>query len=321
MRCLYPRTVGFLADGKTISWSPKSFSKEFATFQLPCGKCLECRLDYARQWAIRCVHEASVHTKSSFITLTYDQEHLKSPKLIYSDFQKFMKKLRKVQDERIGVFVTGEYGDESKRPHWHALLFGWAPNDREFKYANHRGDKVYSSATLSRLWGHGIAEAGSITFESAGYVARYAAKKIVHGPNQLVREADHHEWQPISKKSSKHAIGKKWLERYWPDVFNYGELILPNGTACAIPRYYEKWLKENQPEAYLKYVCETKQKKIDAAIKRSEAETAEQNRANSQRQARMLSDGILRGWQTSPAEARKIILRSKFQLLQNHLKL
>lgn len=271
MRCTSPRTVGFQADGKTISWSPKNTSKEFATFQLPCGKCIECRLDYARQWAVRCVHEAQMHEKNSFITLTYADQHLKSPKLIYSDFQKFMRRLRKTQNAPIGVFVTGEYGEKTKRPHWHAIIFNWSPNDQTYFRSNHRGDKIYSSKTLETLWPHGKCELGSVTMESAGYCARYAAKKLVHGQDQT------HDFHPISKKSSKHAIGKKWLEKFWPDIFNHGYAILIDGSKSAVPRYYEKWLKKNQPEAWQGYVTERKiencKRAEDAAKKVSEEYT------------------------------------------------
>ena len=71
MRCSFPRKVGFLPDGKTITFSYKESSLEFAHFQLPCGKCLACRLERARQWAVRGFHEAQMHPHSSFITLTY----------------------------------------------------------------------------------------------------------------------------------------------------------------------------------------------------------------------------------------------------------
>jgi len=193
LRCTSPRTVGFHADGKTICWSSKKSSKEYASFQLPCGQCLECRLDYARQWAIRCVHEAQMHPRNTFITLTYDEKCLESPVLIYSDFQKFMKKLRKVQDAPMGVFVTGEYGEKTKRPHWHAIIFNWSPTDGVYQYSNDNGDQCYTSETLSKIWGKGRAEYGSVTFKSAGYVARYAAKKLVHGRDKT------HAFEPISK--------------------------------------------------------------------------------------------------------------------------
>lgn len=259
MRCLEPRTVGFLSDGTTLSWSPKTRSPEYPTFKLPCGKCIECRLEYARQWAVRCVHEAQMHEHNCFITLTYSPENLKSERLVYEDFQKFMKRLRKLAQSPISVFVTGEYGEQSKRPHWHALIFGWEPKDKKQWRTNERGDRIYRSSTLDKLWNKGHCEIGAVTFESAGYCARYAAKKLVHGSDQ------EHDFHPISRKSSKHAIGKRWLEKFWPDVFNYGKVVLKDGTQTSIPRYYEKWLKENQPEAWVRYVTETKVRNVQQA--------------------------------------------------------
>lgn len=337
MRCTSPRTVGFQSDGKTISWSQKTYSKEFATFQLPCGKCIECRLDYARQWAIRCVHEAQMYVDNSFITLTYNEENY-SDKLYYAHFQLFAKRLRKKifsdfikkfgqtnwdllsKDEqkqhydkiRIGIFVTGEYGDKKKRPHWHACIFNWRPHDAVFKYQTDRGDKVYESQTLTELWGKGIAEFGSVTLESAGYCARYAAKKLVHGNDQ------DHDYQPISKKSSKQAIGKKWLEKFWPDVFNYGHIVLPNGETCAIPRYYEKWLQKHKPKEWSDYVTRTKKEKIDAATARDISDRQREIRSNEERRAQQ---GYLAVPQVTRNEARKKIKESKFKQLMQMLKL
>lgn len=63
---------------------------------IPCGQCIGCRFEKSRQWALRCVHEASLHEENCFITLTYNPEHLpKSNSLDKSHFQKFMKRLRK----------------------------------------------------------------------------------------------------------------------------------------------------------------------------------------------------------------------------------
>lgn len=274
MRCLHPRQVGFQADGKTIAWSYKKCDKQFATFAIPCGKCIECRLEYARQWAIRCVHEAKMHEENSFITLTYDDQHLESTKLIYKHFQDFMKNLRHTTSNKISYFVTGEYGDKRKRPHWHALVFNWRPTDLIHKYTNERGDRVYSSERLSLLWGRGIAECGSVTFESAGYCARYAAKKLVHGKD------DAHPFQPISKKSSGRAIGRSWLEKYYKDAFNHGEIIILGKNKevhkCGIPRYYEKWLQKHKPEEWLCYMQNKKEERIKQYSAKAEKERKEQ---------------------------------------------
>lgn len=308
MRCTSPRTVGFKHDGKTIAWSQKNYSKEYATFQLPCGKCIECRLDYARQWAIRCVHEASMYPKNAFITLTYNEESLVSEKLVYEDFQKFMKRLRKVQDNPIGLFVTGEYGEHTKRPHWHAIIFNWEPSDGVYHYSNFRGDRVSTSETLTKLWGKGHAEYGTVTMQSAGYCARYAAKKLVHGRD------DEHEYKPISKKSSKQAIGKKWLEKFHDDVFNYGKLVLADGTTSTIPRYYERWLKDHHPDKWLRYVTDVKQAKMLAAQEKTQEELDAY-------WANVYSRNVRASKPLMPNEIRKIIQKKQFEILQANLKI
>ena len=48
--------------------------------ELPCGQCIGCRLERARQWALRCMHESSLYEENSFVTLTYDDEHLPKKK-------------------------------------------------------------------------------------------------------------------------------------------------------------------------------------------------------------------------------------------------
>jgi len=260
MRCIRPRTVGFQADGRTLAWSQKSFSKEYSTFLLPCGKCIPCRLQQSLEKAVRCVHEASVLPKNSFVTLTYDDAHLQSPWLIYSDFQNFLKRLRRslspLPEDRVGYLVVGEYGKLRKRPHWHVLLFNWRPSDPINPHVGELGQVTYQSKELDDLWeNRGFSNFGDVTFESAAYCARYAAKKLVHG-------YDGHQYEPLPRMSTDHAIGKRWLERYWPDVFNYGECYFPKSDGsvarCAIPRYYEKWLQKHHPSEYFRYVTETK---------------------------------------------------------------
>lgn len=250
-----------------------------------------------------------MHHKNSFITLTYSDEHLKSPKLNYEDFQKFMKRLRRSQNDPIGVFVTGEYGEKTKRPHWHAILFGYRPTDETYKYSNDRGDKAYTSCALSRIWGQGEAEFGSVTLHSASYCARYAAKKLVHGQDQ------EHEFHPISKKSSKHAIGKKWLETHWRDVFTHG-YVVHEGQTLPVPRYYERWLKQNHFSQWLHYVTETKKTKIDIAQIRSQKEQyAYELNIWERNQSHIRANPLKR------SEVRKRLTEARLKILQEKLKL
>lgn len=314
MQCTSPRTVGYQADGSTLSWSPKNRSKEYATFALPCGKCISCRLEYGRQWAVRCLHESKMHERNSFITLTYDDSHLKSPKLIYEDWQLFMKKLRKTQDAPIGCLVTGEYGDKTKRPHWHALLFNYEPRDGTPIRTTDLGHKVYSSQNLTDLWGKGLTEYGSITLQSASYCARYALKKLTHGFDGS------HEYEPISKKSSKHAIGKTYLEKHHLDIFNSGFVLLdqPDGTKvkCPIPRYYEKWLKEKKPEIWLNYVT---QKKLVIGAAAAEKAEQENNDYQLNRIERSLSGNFEP--EITKNQTRNKIAKKRKKQLEDNLKL
>lgn len=341
MRCTRSKTVGFLSDGKTLCWSPSKYSKEYPTFQLPCGQCLSCRLERARETAVRCVHEASLYQNNSFITLTYSDNYLKSHKLQYTDAQNIIKKIRnnifadilekyfpdkpqslqrtlwrKFSKERrkeiyepykISCLTTGEYGDQNKRPHWHILIFNWRPTDQILKYTSKRGDHVFSSKILDDMWERGITEIGDVTFESAGYCARYAAKKLVHG-------RDGHEYEPISRRSSKQAIGKKWIEKYHEDVFNYGCIVLPTGKLCGIPRYYEKWYKQHHPEKWKTYVTLTKLKKIKEAISQQNKQKLKEAITNSKR-------SYLKGHQITRDKVRENLLKAKFKTLTDNHKL
>lgn len=270
---------------------------------------MECRLKYAHHWAIRCVHESKMHSENSFLTLTYDQENVPE-KLQYEDFQAFMKKLRKITNNPLGFFTTGEYGDRTYRPHWHALIFGWYPKDAEYQYSNHRGDQVSTSAQLTKLWGLGNANVGAVTYESASYVARYAIKKLTFGND------NEHVYEPISKKSQKNAIGKKFLERYWQDIFSHGYTVLDDGSRVDIPRYYERWFEKNHPEEWLKYKQTVKAKLIFYADQKAKDEKHLENYINSVR----LFEGKTT-LQTTKLQAQKIITEQKVKQLNQFKKL
>lgn len=330
MQCISPIRAGYDTDGNII-YSSKQFSKELAPFLFPCRKCLPCRLNGAREKAIRAWHESRMHENNIFLTLTYDDRHLKSPKLDQSHFVDFMKRLREkntryVTDPElkkrlsIPMVYVGEYGDLNKRPHWHALLFNYAPNDRLESYKTESGEYVFSSEILgpknadqvddgkNRLWNFGKVEFGSVTLDSANYVSRYAAKKLIHG-----KDGDH-DFHPIYKPSSKYAIGKTWLEKNWKFTFENGFVVLPNGSMAAIPRYYEDWLKKNQNSMWRHYVTEVKPEIAKLAAKKAREE-----------ELAYMSSIINREFGAplpmTRSKVKLTILQSKFKTLQEHLKL
>jgi hypothetical protein len=257
MPCYHPRNAGFDHEGH-ITFSEKRVSQERPTFKLPCGKCIGCRLERSREWAVRCVHESEMHHSNIFITLTYSPEHLPKtkeglPTLFHEDFQNFMKRLRtRFADtqKEIGFFMCGEYGEQHGRPHYHACLFGVDFKDKEPERMSHDQFTCYTSKTLDELWGKGRTEIGSVTFESAAYIARYVTKKIT---GDTAPEHYQGRLPEYGKSSRQYAIGKKWLEKYWTDIFNYNELIIRGGVRSKIPRYYVKWIEKNQFDTWVKY--------------------------------------------------------------------
>jgi hypothetical protein len=251
--------------------------------QIPCGQCVGCRLEKSRQWAIRCVHEATEHERNCFITLTYSPENLpKDHSLDKTHFQKFMKRLRKLENrpegDGIRFYACGEYGELRNRPHYHAILFNHDFEDKTL-WSKKNGNLLFRSETLERLWPYGFASIGNVTFESAAYVARYCMKKITGEKAEdeykiLDKETGEiYEIQPeFALMSRRPGIGKTWYEKYRKDTDK--DFITVNKQKCGIPRYYDT-LREKLDEKSLE---EIKWKRREKAAKNKEENKPERLR-------------------------------------------
>lgn len=253
-----------------------------------------------------------MYENNIFLTLTYDEEHLESPWLNYEHYQTFIKDLRDrvgyEPEDRISYMVTGEYGEKYKRPHWHAIIFNYAPTDAKHKYTTERQERVFTSDLLTKLWGRGAIEYGDVTLDSAGYVARYAAKKLVHGDDQS------HPFHPIHKTSKGRAIGRCWIERNYKHTFLHGFVVLPDGKEAPIPRYYTDWLKKYKPEEYYRYVTQV----LPRIAEKAEA-IARQEELEYLSEVLSLRQGAPQPLTRS--RVKQTILESKFKQLQENLKL
>lgn len=221
-----------------------AFSERGANFvghiEVPCGQCVGCRLERSRQWAMRCMHEASLHESNSFITLTYDPSYLPAGcNLVYRDYQLFMKRLRKRLDVPVRFYMCGEYGELNARPHFHSILFGCDfPNRRRYR-KNVNGDYLYTSDVLSEVWPFGLAVFGDVTFQSCAYVARYCMAKVT---GSLADEHYKGREPEFNHMSLKPGIGAAWYEKYMSDVYprNY---VVVNGVKVKPPKYYDRKYK------------------------------------------------------------------------------
>lgn len=219
----------------------KAKSDEHA-YIVPCGQCIGCRLERSRQWAIRISQEASLYEQNCFITLTYMPKFC-PPTLVLRDFQLFMKRLRKKYGNGIRFFHCGEYGDLTGRPHYHAALLNFDfPDKKLFKF--HNGFKYYLSESLSNIWPFGNHLISDLTYDSAGYIARYVLKKIT---GDAAADAYKDKAPPYVTMSRRPGIGTPWIEKYLENVYNHDRVVV-KGHECLPPRFYDEVLKENYPE-------------------------------------------------------------------------
>lgn len=245
LACYHPLRAVMVKAGSVSTISFK-FDDVGKGISLPCGRCIGCRLERARQWAVRIMHEAEFHAVNSFITLTYDDGHLpKGGSLDVRSCQLFLKRLRFELDPiRIRFFLCGEYGEATGRPHYHAIIFGYGFPDKVALADRKNGEHIlYRSPLLERVWSFGISSVGSVTFDSANYVANYATKKVVG------KDAGKHyggrkpEFLLMSRRPG---IGRAWIEKFTSDVYPSDEVIVKE-RACRPPRYYDQVLEAKSP--------------------------------------------------------------------------
>lgn len=209
---------------------------------LPCGKCQGCLFSRSLSWTLRCVQEASLHRSNECLTLTYDDKHLpENNSLDQSDVQKFFKRLRKnFPQKEPRYYYCGEYGDLGGRPHYHVLLFDFSFDDKVLLSGS--GDRaLYTSATLSKIWGLGHCAIGSVTPESAAYVARYVLKKQVQ--SKFIKNGRTPEYTRMSRNPG---IGAGWIDQFRSDVYPSSELV-HDGKRYSVPRYYDSRVEKLDP--------------------------------------------------------------------------
>lgn len=249
MPCYKPLRGYRVGDGPVVF----SFVRNADILDLPCGRCIGCRLERSRQWGVRIMHEAKQHDQNCFLTLTFDDEHLPSDgSLRKEDVQNFMKRVRKrFEPERIRYYACGEYGEKLDRPHYHACMFNLDFKDKVLFKAEDRND-LFVSATLSSLWPFGFHSIGELTFESACYVARYCVKKVTgtkaveHYCNKETGEVLEPEFALMSLKPG---IGQGHIEEFLDDVYPSDECIV-RGHPTKPPRYYDKFFADVDPEGF-----------------------------------------------------------------------
>jgi len=270
MPCYKPLQGWYSVDGETqgkvvFNRLPGSL---YIETPLPCGKCLGCRMENARNWAIRCMHEAELHEDNCMVTLTYDEEHIpKGGGLKPDDVSLWMKRLRKNFPERkIKFFLAGEYGEQLKRPHYHVLLF-----DIDFRpeFVYNETDTRPSLDELRATWPYGHVHVAPLTFETASYVARYCLKKQETENDYLNKETGEILQKEFTRMSRRPGIANKWIQTNLSDTYK-DDTVMLSGRKSRPPRYYDKVVIKTSGENALEKI---KRKRIEESFARRENNT------------------------------------------------
>ena len=239
--------------------------------EIPCGKCIECRLAYSRQWAERMMLEAQQYVDNYFVTLTYADQYLHwSSDGFYNtldkkDVQDFMKRLRRhFEPDKIRFYAAGEYGDRTKRPHYHLILFNLHLDDLEVigysgKYP------LYNSAVLSKIWPFGHVVISPISWDTCAYTARYVVKKQ-KGYNKYFYEELGIEPE-FCLMSRRPGIARQYFDDNYQKIYETDEIIYgtqDGGHKIKPPRYFDKCL-ENIDETWYNIIKEQRLKVAEQA--------------------------------------------------------
>lgn len=217
---------------------------------LPCGKCIGCREAKAKAWALRCRLELQSHESAAFTTLTYNNEELPDT-LQKRHLQLFLKRLRKrfkrqAANRNVRFFACGEYGEQTQRPHYHAILFGASEADAQ---------------TVQKAWPHGHADVRPATHASVNYVAGYTAKKYAKLEDLAEEQVDEETGEvythtnekgnkyiyqpPFLQMSRRPGIGGEAGEKY---KASWRKCAVIDSKTQSVPRFLnDKWKKAATP--------------------------------------------------------------------------
>lgn len=275
MSCFHPITAYDIAprgEKKELVFSLSKALEHGAPrpVALPCRRCVGCRLDYSRQWANRCMLELPYHESSYFLTLTYDDEHLPrsfscdpgtgeiispSAPLVKSDFQKFMKRLRFNTGQKLRFMAAGEYGTETFRPHYHAIVFGLKLDDLVPYKASRQGYQYWNSPTLDRCWTDdlgrlkGYIVAGNVTWDTCAYVSRYIMKKQM-GPESRDFYEQLGLTPEFSLMSRRPGIARQYYDDH-PEIWSFDKINISTpqgGRSFSHPAYLRHLFEIDYPD-------------------------------------------------------------------------
>lgn len=195
---------------------------------VPCGRCPNCLKRRVSAWSFRLMQEFLSPTtyKASFITLTYDSQHVPFSRngfmeLRKRDLQLFFKRLRKAHEKynsQIRYYSAGEYGGNTRRPHYHIIIYNAKPE------------------LIECAWQLGSIHIGELTEASVGYTLKYITKpwRLMH-----INDDRQPQFALMSKGLGLNYLTPKMVAWHKKDLDNRMYCNLKDGKKCSMPRYYK----------------------------------------------------------------------------------
>lgn len=184
-----------------------------------CGKCVYCRTVKAHKRAGRMVLEGLLHPVSSFVTLTYSDEHYPADgSVVKEDVRLFLERLSYASGVScIRYQACGEYGDRTWRGHYHGILFGWPAVPSVALYP-----VEWAFKTVEKAWGKGIVSVSPFDKQS-DYMMKHQVKAMRHAEDDRLQG-----FAPeFAMQSLRPGLGSgfvpvivDWYRRWFPDALD-----------------------------------------------------------------------------------------------------
>lgn len=220
--------------------------------ELPCGQCLHCRIGREREWSTRLMHEALFYPGLSwFVTNTFAPEFALPDASVSKETGALYLKRCRHAFGAIRYMQRAEYGERTHRAHYHYALFGPDLTDLRPARRNERGDQLYTSATLEKLWPYGFVEVAPLDAGSARYMSRYLVRSFKGeglrpwdfvSPDGVITERE----PPFISMSRRPGIGRRYVERYGHEL-GAGDFVVVDGRKSPTPGYYHRVLEDLAP--------------------------------------------------------------------------
>lgn len=206
--------------------------------KFPCGKCPGCLDSRSSGWSVRLSHELLSHEASSFITLTYADDDGSTTSRRYCPYPRgsvakiesvdFLKRLRYyLSHKKIRFYLVSEYGEKTRRPHYHAIIFGHDFSKDPGAHQVRRG--LYASPILDKAWGLGHASSGSVSEASIRYVTNYILGK---------NETPEAKAKTFALMSRKPGLGNSWIDSHSAETYRR-DRVRVGSFERRPPRYYD----------------------------------------------------------------------------------